>query len=96
MIWVLKQILDCKSRCQTLGYNNGNNPGWDYKGTVSTTRSGRKCQFWNTNFPHRHDQPEEEHNFCRNPNSEDGGVWCYTTDPDVRWEYCDVPGLISR
>ena len=33
------------------------------------------------------------HNYCRNPDSEDGGVWCYTTDPDVKWEYCDVPGL---
>ena len=33
------------------------------------------------------------HNYCRNPDSEDGGVWCYTTDPKVKWEYCDVPGL---
>ena len=31
-----------------------------------------------------------DHNFCRNP---DGGVrvWCYTTDPEMRWEFCDVP-----
>ena len=31
-----------------------------------------------------------DHNFCRNP---DGGVrvWCYTTDPGMRWEFCDVP-----
>ena len=28
-------------------------------------------------------------NFCRNPdNGQD--VWCYTTDPNTRWEYCDV------
>ena len=20
-----------------------------------------------------------------------GGVWCYTNDPNVRWEYCPVP-----
>ncbi len=29
-----------------------------------------------------------DHNYCRNV----GGattIWCYTTDPDTRWEYCD-------
>jgi hypothetical protein len=30
-------------------------------------------------------------NYCRNPDSEPGGPWCYTTDAGVRWEYCDVP-----
>lgn len=32
---------------------------------------------------------EEASNFCRNPNG--GGaatIWCYTMNPDVRWEYC--------
>lgn len=27
-------------------------------------------------------------NFCRNPDGEDT-IWCYTTDPDTRWELCD-------
>ena len=27
----------------------------------------------------------------RNPDNEPGGPWCYTTDPDKRWEYCGVP-----
>ena len=31
-------------------------------------------------------------NFCRNPDGEPKGPWCYTTDPDERWEYCDIPG----
>lgn len=30
------------------------------------------------------------HNFCRNPDQEDG-LWCYTTDKRVRWEYCNGP-----
>jgi len=31
-------------------------------------------------------------NKCRNPESNFyAGVWCYTTDPDMRWEVCDVP-----
>ena len=31
-----------------------------------------------------------DHNYCRNPDGEPA-VWCYTTDPQKRWEYCDVP-----
>ena len=31
-----------------------------------------------------------DHNYCRNPDDEKG-AWCYTTDPDHRWEYCDCP-----
>ena len=27
----------------------------------------------------------------RNPSGWSGGVWCYTLDPAVRWEVCDVP-----
>uniref|UniRef100_A0A3Q2YMN8 Kringle domain-containing protein n=1 Tax=Hippocampus comes TaxID=109280 RepID=A0A3Q2YMN8_HIPCM len=30
-------------------------------------------------------------NFCRNPNNDPGGPWCYTTDPNVRAEECGVP-----
>ena len=29
------------------------------------------------------------HNYCDNPNGETDGKWCYTTDPNVRWDYCD-------
>ena len=28
-------------------------------------------------------------NYCRNPEGEQG-PWCYTTDPDKLWEFCDV------
>jgi len=31
-----------------------------------------------------------DHNYCRNP--DDGEkAWCYTTDPQAEWEYCNVP-----
>lgn len=29
-------------------------------------------------------------NYCRNPDNE-RSPWCYTTDPETRWEYCSVP-----
>jgi len=29
-----------------------------------------------------------DHNSCRNPDGE-ASIWCYTTDENVRWEYCD-------
>ncbi len=29
-------------------------------------------------------------NYCRNPDG-DNTHWCYTTNPSVRWGYCDVP-----
>jgi len=30
-------------------------------------------------------------NYCRNPDDDPIGLWCYTTNPSVRWEYCDIP-----
>lgn len=76
--------------CQTLTLPE---PGSDYTGTVSVTVSGRKCQNWHDQTPHKHDYAEHgNHNYCRNhgfdANDAPSGVWCYTTDPDVRWEFC--------
>lgn len=30
-----------------------------------------------------------DRNYCRNPTRKTKSIWCYTTDPEVRWEYCD-------
>ena len=30
-------------------------------------------------------------NFCRNAGGEKLKPWCYTTDPLVRWQQCDIP-----
>ena len=39
--------------------------------------------------------PDEglNHNYCRKPDIDDTEtkVWCYTSDPDKRWEFCEVP-----
>ena len=62
----------------------------DYRGNVATTKNGLECQRWDSQEPHDHNFSDLEENYCRNPDGSDG-AWCYTTDPDVRWELCDVP-----
>ena len=75
--------------------------GREYQGQVSVTLSGKVCQIWASQSPHPHGQlnpqdypdrdAEESQNFCRNPDNSTQGPWCYTTDPDTRWESCDIP-----
>ena len=74
----------------------GDPPGVNYSGTRNITASGRTCQVWAVSQPHDSWYPEMgadvgEHNHCRNPGGDVGGVWCYTTDPDKEWEHCSVP-----
>ena len=69
----------------------------DYRGSISVTEYGLTCQRWDSQSPHEHTRIHQEYpesglvqNYCRNPDGEPR-AWCYTTDPDVRWQYCDVP-----
>ncbi len=64
------------------------------------TRTGNTCQRWDAQWPHEHDVTSdmlpdgtlyEAGNYCRSPGFDSGGPWCYVTDPDITWEYCDVP-----
>ena len=65
--------------------------GASYSGKANVTASGRTCQVWSTSHPHEHPYTEVgDHNYCRSPRGS-LGVWCYTTDPGSRWEYCSVP-----
>ena len=70
-------------------------------GHAATTVSGFMCQRWDSQHPHGHTRNnptmfpdktlEEAENFCRNPDNEPDGPWCYTTNLEKRWEYCDIP-----
>ena len=70
----------------------------DYRGTISVTKNGRTCQKWTDQSPHSHSKTPDnypysglgDHNFCRNPDNDNEGAWCYTIDPVTRYEYCDV------
>ena len=70
-----------------------------YSGTTSVTDTGLTCQRWDSNSPHQHictaaDFPDANlaaaSNYCRNPDGEPW-PWCFTTDSNIRWEYCKLP-----
>jgi hypothetical protein len=75
----------------------GESDGSDYRGSKNKTKSGKECQAWDSQFPQQHTRTHLNfpdgglggHNFCRNPDGETA-PWCYTTDPVLRWEYCNI------
>lgn len=68
-----------------------------YQGRANTTKGGLECQAWYTAQPHAHSSPppvfpemRNASNFCRNGGGIESGPWCYTMDPLVRWQHCDI------
>ncbi|KAK7896386.1 hypothetical protein WMY93_021711 [Mugilogobius chulae] len=75
-----------------------NNRGHFYQGHENVTRSGIPCQAWSLQVPHQHrlsvhviPELKDSENFCRNPGGISERPWCFTTNPNIRWEYCGVP-----
>merc|ERR1719478_889019 len=70
--------------------------GQDYLGCQYQTVSGYTCQNWLEQTPQSHSYIPDwypdghlgDHNFCRNPDG-DSTIWCITTNPSVRWEFCE-------
>jgi len=64
----------------------------DYRGTISTTASGKECIRWDEAGYTPEYYPDaglEDNNYCRNPEPDyKGRAWCFTEDGD---EECDVP-----
>ncbi|PIO16636.1 hypothetical protein AB205_0035930, partial [Aquarana catesbeiana] len=76
--------------------------GESYRGSIAVTASGKICQAWSAQKPHNHSRTPEnypcknlERNYCRNPDGE-SMPWCYTTDKETRWEYCEIPSCDSQ
>uniref|UniRef100_A0A8C6P3H0 Hepatocyte growth factor n=1 Tax=Nothobranchius furzeri TaxID=105023 RepID=A0A8C6P3H0_NOTFU len=70
--------------------------GEDYRGPMDQTESGKECQRWDLEEPHKHLYHPKRYpnkglddNYCRNPNGRHR-PWCFTTDPNTVWEYCDI------
>ncbi|XP_056117364.1 hepatocyte growth factor [Rhinichthys klamathensis goyatoka] len=67
-----------------------------YRGPMDHTESGRECQRWDLEEPHKHlfhpkRYPDKglKDNYCRNPDGRQR-PWCFTTDPSTPWEYCNI------
>ncbi|XP_029993420.1 hepatocyte growth factor [Sphaeramia orbicularis] len=70
--------------------------GEDYRGPMDHTESGKECQRWDLEEPHKHlyhpkRYPDKglDDNYCRNPDGRHR-PWCFTTDPNTPWEYCNI------
>ena len=72
-----------------------------YLGHLNTTVSGKQCQRWDEDTMHVRNVaytnpslfPEGNlslaENYCRNPDIY-RTFWCYTMDPNVRWDSCNI------
>lgn len=66
--------------------------GEDYGGLVNMGESGRNCMNWIDQGKYKSTTKGiGGHNYCRNPEGSKEKPWCYTIDPQVKWEYCNVP-----
>ncbi|KAK1154603.1 plasminogen-like [Acipenser oxyrinchus oxyrinchus] len=93
-IFLVFMILAHECSCDDCRYG----AGIGYQGTRHVTKRNIFCQNWNIDYPHvpqysPNANPDAglHNNYCRNPNNDEAGPWCYTSSPEVRWEYCDVP-----
>lgn len=73
-----------------------------YQGKVNMTSNGIPCQRWDSQIPHSHNSPpnifpelKDSENYCRNAGGEEKHPWCFTTNPEFRWQYCDIPRCLN-
>ena len=88
-----KRIQKRRQRSPNLDCQEGNPLGASYLGSVNVTAGGITCQAWPDTFPHEH---TDLGNFCRNPDGNLGGVWCFSNISETQWEHCSVPICVSK
>ncbi|CAG0898592.1 unnamed protein product [Darwinula stevensoni] len=81
--------------------------GKEYVGTKDVTETGKPCLDWESqpygmpwDFFNQemgysdhfiYGDPGIHKNYCRNPSLQRERPWCFVSDPDIKWEYCDIP-----
>ncbi|KAL4218315.1 hypothetical protein ACF0H5_023051 [Mactra antiquata] len=96
--WEACPVKECTFKFTHDGCYDDDLLSMNYTGSTNLTRSGKDCQRWDSQIPHGHNLTDENFpeatlsdvkNYCRDPTAS-GYTWCYTTDPETRWEHCDV------
>jgi hypothetical protein len=74
--------------------------GWEYKGQLNVTINGYTCKAWANHVPRKgwfrkkgafpDGNDEDAKNYCRNPDRDKQGPWCYTSDSGTDFDYCKV------
>ncbi|CAG0904427.1 unnamed protein product, partial [Darwinula stevensoni] len=81
--------------------------GKEYVGTKDVTETGKPCLDWSSQpygmpwdfFNQKMHfsehflnlNPSIHKNYCRNPALYREKPWCFVSDADIEWEYCDIP-----
>ncbi|XP_041090391.1 uncharacterized protein LOC121303693 [Polyodon spathula] len=94
VIFLVLMLLAKEFSCEDCQYGSG----IGYRGSTTVTKRNITCQNWDSDHPHvpqysSLSDPDKglQRNYCRNPNNDNAGPWCYTSSPAVRWEYCNIP-----
>jgi len=99
---------DCAIRLCSVEKCRRTGSGAEFAGEIDRSTSGSKCLKWSTVLKNKKSRNSDikkftdeafpelsrkwARNLCRNPDSSDGGPWCYVQDDAVvRREYCDIP-----
>ena len=71
--------------------------GTEYRGRVSWAKNELTCQDWNKATPEPHSYTAQRfpnagltNNYCRNPDNDPKGPWCFIDSVSKRWEYCSI------
>ncbi|XP_074658043.1 uncharacterized protein LOC141911006 [Tubulanus polymorphus] len=96
-------------RCKKIGGEHcvKTKRGIEYRGHEHFTMGRQyECQRWDSQFPHKHNfthasmfadsTVSEAQNYCRNPDHQEAGPWCFTTDPRKRFAFCQIPFCPSK